>query len=455
MADEVPNNTTKSNTSYQQNVTIPQQAIFLVGTTARGTFETLTPFTNKLIQNIFIGDDYCIYSDNNMDNIYATGNNSSGSLGIGITQTDKQFNTDKPIGIGITQSKFIPIQYFTKNNIKISNIFTNIEGKNTFFQTKHINAQIYGCGYNLYGNLGIKNSDCSSIYEPILIPDLQTKHVIDIKSGNSYNIALCSSNKFPSLVWTVIKVWCNTSHSLLPKNIIELIILFWKLPNTVYSTTGTAGSGFTEGSTHLKGWNELKCDWNVIKIAIGRDISMFLESDGVVWSCGSRWSQTLGWGYQKLKDGGYIYDYNNNIPHTIPYFIDNEIKVIDIQCGMEHSVCLGANGKIYTWGWNSRRVCGFGNGIIKRIFEPMLVMGLEDYFIVEISVGKSHNYVKSKCGKNFMFGWNKYKQCLKFDGQEFVSYPHQIDHIVLEKCKAKEIIKVVCGQFHTNVTVRC
>ncbi len=138
----------------------------------------------------------------------------------------------------------IPIQYFTKNNIKISNIFTNIEGKNTFFQTKDINAQIYGYGYNLYGNLGIKNSDCSSIYEPILIPDLQTKHVIDIKSGNSYNIALCSSNKFPDLVWTVLKVWSNATHSLLPKNIIELIILFWKLPNTVYSTTGTAGLRF-------------------------------------------------------------------------------------------------------------------------------------------------------------------------------------------------------------------
>ena len=95
------------------------------------------------------------------------------------------------------------------------------------------------------------------------------------------------------------------------------------------------------------GWNEIEAlkDKNIIKMAVGRSDSLFLDNKGIIWRCGFKKAVPF------------------EIIDSMNYFIQNKIKITDIQCGDNHFFAIDNNGKVYVWGFNAEWACGIGTDI--------------------------------------------------------------------------------------------
>ena len=251
-----------------------------------------------------------------------------------------------------------PITYFNKHGIKIKQISVNPSSFGSFFISKH--NKLYACGENKCGQLGIESQH--SILQPILVPDLQNEFVIDIQSTINYSIAICSHDD-PKFIKIIVN-WAR--FYLLPQDLINLVILFLKATK-VFATTTLSGTGHLEDDEIIneKGWNVVDSfrDKNIIKCAVGTHHSMFLQDNGVLWTCGSYRGGELGldsnddeFTTHETLQMNYLYK-----PTKIQFFIKEKIVIKDIKCGIVHNIALDINGHVYAWGWNRYGQCGHGS----------------------------------------------------------------------------------------------
>ena len=414
-------------------------ALFFIGFNLYGEFGLdhtnnlmeLTKCPNLSITKAFSSCCYTIYSDNRFQKLWAAGANERRCLATG--GTNKSILT------------YTPITYFKQNQITIKKVCTNVAGLCTFFISDK--GQLYGSGINIneYGNyLGIsQDTKQESHPTPQLVTAL--KNVIDAQSSSFYSIALCSSNN--EQILTILTNWGRIYT--IPNDIMKLLILYTKT-TTIYSTTNIAGSGHEEDQIfdNEYGWNEVKIfkqeNVNIIKIAISKEHSLFLDDSGLVWSCGEKRDGRLG-----SNDERDLF-----IPTRIDYFVENDIKIIDIAVGRAFNLALDVNGKVYSWGDNEDGQCGFAteeDDGEDTIFEPRCI----DYFANEIvdciKCGEDHSYVRTVTGQHFFFGCNEHNECLTFDGEMIVSKPRRIDEILMEKYGIQSIVEVDVGFYNTKI----
>ena len=391
--------------------------------------EILTPIPNKEVSKVFSGNQYSIYADDNFEHLWATGDNSLGSFGTGSVNSD-------------IVHKLTPITYFNKHGIKIKQIFVNQSGYGSFFISK--DNKLYACGDNREGNLGLVKVDSSPVVEPTLVPDL--KNIIDIQSSIAYNIAICTDNHTNFIV--IITNWARI-HSL-PQEIINLIIKFMKTTH-VFATTTNFGTGHLKDAETVKkkGWNIVDSfeDKNIIKCSVGFIHSMFLEDNGVLWTCGSHRKGQLGLGEREVEC------YKLFKPTKIPFFIKEKIVIKDVKCGHSHNIALDVNGKVYSWGDNRWCQCGQGTQSVQYINPPKLIESIKESVIDCIDCGADHSYVRTTNEKHYLFGANFYQQCIKYDDKGNLNAPFRVDQIIKTKCNAKKIIKIQLGFQNTKVTV--
>ena len=345
----------------------------------------------------------------------------------------------------------MPITYFNKHGINIKQIFVSPSGFGSFFISA--DNKLYACGRNSSGQLGIGSKD--NIYELMLVSDLENKFVIDIKSSNDYSIAICSDNNPKFMI--IITNWARLYS--LPQDIINLIILFMKITN-VFATTTESGTGHLEGDeiVNKTGWNMVNSlkDKNIIKCAVGFRHSMFLEENGILWTCGTILSGRLGLG---LKDDEYerldhMQDHYLWKPTKISYFIKEKIVITDVKCGQTHNIALGMNGDVYSWGDNGEGQCGHErddeeDNILNK---PKLIESVKEFVIDYIDCGYCHSYVRTVDKKHYLFG-NDTGECITYNDEDNICIPFRVDQIIKSHCNAKEIIEIKLGWYNTKVAV--
>lgn len=74
--------------------------------------------------------------------------------------------------------------------------------------------------------------------------------------------------------------------------------------------------------------------------------------------------------------------------------------VVQIACGLNHTVALTNNGELYSWGCNKEGQLGLGGDSIKEL-KPKLVSSLASVPMSYIACGGYHSIVVSKSGKLF------------------------------------------------------
>ncbi|WP_027086007.1 carboxypeptidase regulatory-like domain-containing protein [Cohnella panacarvi] len=146
-------------------------------------------------------------------------------------------------------------------------------------------------------------------------------------------------------------------------------------------------------------------------VAAGGSYTLFLKSDGTVWSYGNSSSGILG------GDG-------KNVPSATPVRVSDLTNIVAIDTDNYSAAAIRSDGTVWTWGNNSNGEHGIGNNAAK--LTPSLVPGLTD--VVEVAVGNHHVAARKADGTVWVWGSNSGGQ--QGDGTTTIRYwPHQVQGI--------------------------
>jgi hypothetical protein len=118
-------------------------------------------------------------------------------------------------------------------------------------------------------------------------------------------------------------------------------------------------------------------------------------------------------------------------------------EVVNIESGICHTIVRTSEGKVYVWGKNSYGV--LGNGLNDReIYRPQVNKYLIDLNIIEISCGLCHTIVLTSSGDIYGWGWNRYGQCGNGSDCKYQLIPFKMNDLIDVKFKA-----ISCGTYHS------
>ncbi|XP_052184195.1 ultraviolet-B receptor UVR8 isoform X2 [Diospyros lotus] len=164
-------------------------------------------------------------------------------------------------------------------------------------------------------------------------------------------------------------------------------------------------------------------------------------------SCGGRHSAvitdagallTFGWGLYGQCGQGSTDDELS--PACVSSLLG--IQIDGVAAGLWHTVCVSADGDVYTFGGNQFGQLGTGTDQAETLPRLLDAPGLENMNVKAVSCGARHSAVVTDDGKVFSWGWNKYGQ-LGLGDMIDRSVPSQVQ---IEGCVAKNI---ACGWWHT------
>eukprot|EP00475_Leptophrys_vorax_P020711 TRINITY_DN2840_c0_g1_i3.p1 TRINITY_DN2840_c0_g1~~TRINITY_DN2840_c0_g1_i3.p1 ORF type:complete len:282 (-),score=83.25 TRINITY_DN2840_c0_g1_i3:27-872(-) len=177
---------------------------------------------------------------------------------------------------------------------------------------------------------------------------------------------------------------------------------------------------FGYGKTYALGLNA-KQDQNIPKLitfnpaaeikqaVAGNGFSLFLDSEGRVYSCGSSEYGRLGHGR------GDLYE---KVPRLIRGLAG--VKVVQIAVGEYHAAALSSDGKVFTWGYGKDGQTGSGTTANQDIPRRVLTE-LPDKKIVQIACGGGHTGALTEGGELYLWGRGRSGQLGRGDKLESVA----------------------------------
>lgn len=85
---------------------------------------------------------------------------------------------------------------------------------------------------------------------------------------------------------------------------------------------------------------------------------------------------------------------------------ERRIFVRDIACGRIHSVCVSADGDVYSWGCGDEGATGLDS--TEGVQTPHLVHGIER--VIKIACGSRHTMALTEESSLYAWGWGTYGQ---------------------------------------------
>lgn len=169
----------------------------------------------------------------------------------------------------------------------------------------------------------------------------------------------------------------------------------------------------------------------VSQIACGYAHTLFLLSDGSIWSAGNNEHGQLGLGHEgghhQLKQISSIF----GIPFT------------QVTAGYHHSLALTMSGKVFAWGNNSHGQLGLGD--TRNKYVPHRLTSLKSQPVKHVAAGLHHSVVLTTDGGVFTFGSNGHGQL----GHGMRSGDTSINPRKVFELMGSNVTQVSCGKNHT------
>jgi len=153
-----------------------------------------------------------------------------------------------------------------------------------------------------------------------------------------------------------------------------------------------------------------------------------------VW--GSNGCGQLGLGNTQSKDR-----------YCIPKLCTFNVKIRTVSCGEEHSAFITDIGTLYTMGSNADGRLGIGDKSIKSASTPCLVEALSSSKVVEVACGMGHTMAVIDNGKAYSWGMGQYG-ALGINDCESQWFPVQV---LFNERPSVRIKNVSCGTRHTSM----
>ena len=379
---------------------------------------------NIIVKNIFSGWEHNIIISNTKD-IYSFGNNNNFQCGFPYSNNYKKDNVT------------------IKTPENISSINGGIKGISAACGNEHTlildnTNNVYSFGNNEDGVLGVENSELKS-YSFIKVNfGKYNGRIKDISAGTIHNVALTDDGNIfswgstqggqlglseqyiisncknfsissPTLIKfkqyndlkeqnEIIKISCGEAHTIALNSKNE--VFSWG-----FGSNGQLGLGFCEDSFEL-GTGLIKAriftpqkitalqNKKILDIQCGKTFSMFIDSNGGLYSCGINDLYQLG--IPDLPPQNHVKNFDSQcldyiVPTSLEYFLD--MKVEKISCGEAHCVAIvkdiHSNVKLI-WSWGNNRSGQLGLGDKIKVSLPKPITYLFDY--------KQNKFENISCG---------------------------------------------------------
>uniref|UniRef100_M3XSW5 HECT and RLD domain containing E3 ubiquitin protein ligase family member 6 n=1 Tax=Mustela putorius furo TaxID=9669 RepID=M3XSW5_MUSPF len=260
------------------------------------------------------------------------------------------------------------------------------------------NGELHSYGDNSHGQLGRR--DVQRQEQPKRIPALETLRVDLVSCGKEHSLAVCYKGR--------VFAWGAGSEGQLGIGEFNEINL---IPRKIKTLT----------------------DIKIIQVSCGHHHSLALSEDGRLFTWGSNSHGQLGLGKECPSQAS---------PQRVQ-FLDG-IPLTQVAAGGAHSFALSLSGASFGWGSNSEGQLALRkkNVPVVQSSKPCSVDALENLGVVYISCGYEHTAVLTQTGKVFTFGGNSYGQ-LGYSptaGKEGPQLVEGIDGLVSQ---------IDCGSYHT------
>ncbi|GEM_PF-2430587 len=258
---------------------------------------------------------------------------------------------------------------------EISQPFTAIDANARYSLAMRSDGSLWGWGANEYGQLGI--SDFTSIPYPVNLLD----DVMTMSAGWYHSMAITKDGR----------LWATGAN----RN------------GQLGNKTATDIAGFVPVASNMK------------EVACGGYHSLALDTDGVLWATGNN-------AYGQLGD---------NTLDAKTTFVKVAEHVVSIAAGAFHSLYIDKDGQLWATGANEEGQLGNGNQTDSHSF----IKVADD--VVTVSAGRNHSAYIDGSDRLWVMGDNRFGQA---DG--FAYQPNVWPYPVMENVK-----NVCCGWYHNMV----
>lgn len=259
--------------------------------------------------------------------------------------------------------------------------------------------QVYGIGAHLTGKAALFPLERlhaleAALWNPLLLLNGNNKFLIHSHTHEIYGIGC---NEFGSLCSTSTDSDSNSDYALTHFNSLyhwlevgdqdERVVV---VSNSLYSNDAVVqlsngsvyASSLTMGTSG--GWTRkfIKRRWDVdcrvVQIECGLLHSLFLASSGVIYACGSNVNGQCGLGHASTEERSI---------QVVSAFVEQDVKITNVHCGQHHNCAIDAHGGLFCWGKNTHHQCSNDKEMGRCVVKPTRVL-LE-----------SKNIAKAQCGQ--------------------------------------------------------
>ncbi|KAI9202852.1 regulator of chromosome condensation 1/beta-lactamase-inhibitor protein II [Polychytrium aggregatum] len=141
-------------------------------------------------------------------------------------------------------------------------------------------------------------------------------------------------------------------------------------------------------------WAKVRCGWNH---------TAALDQDGILWTFGENRYGQLGY-----DTGGAESSCTATSVRGLPG------PVVDVDCGIRHTVAVLENGQVWAWGCNrsgqlGQRQSDAGNSKSNLApFQPLRIQGIDNG--AAVACGQKHTIILTLDGEIYALGWNRHGQ---------------------------------------------
>jgi alpha-tubulin suppressor-like RCC1 family protein len=323
--------------------------------------------SNATIISIVAGSYYSFALDSN-GNLWATGYNGYGGLGLGDNKAQNSF---QPVTISnlTSNAKIISIAAGWDHSIALDS-----------------NGNLWATGRNYDGQLGLSNKYDQNSFKPVTISGLASSaRIVSIAVSQWHSLALDSRGK----------QWATGGNG-----------------------EGELGLGNIISQTSFKPVQSGSiANATIVSIVASNSYSLALDSDGKLWATGyNEWGQ-LGLG-------------NNNRqisfqPVTIPNLPSNA-TIVSIAAGHWYSFVIDSNGKLWSSGDNHYGQLGLSDTANRNLFQPVTIPN-SNATIISNALGREHSLALTSDGELRATGYNLDGQLGlvdNYDRNEFMPVPN-------------------------------
>ena len=343
---------------------------------------------NKKILDVACGKFHTAILTNDSDNnLYTCGSNEHGQLGIGLIINKKNSFT-------------ICDQFF---NINLKNVSCGYN--HTAVVSNEQNNNLYTCGYNLYGQLGILAQNSVNIFHKVL--NLINKKVTKVSCGENHtaflttenlkNLYLFGNNNYGQLGYVKQNTTIPANSYKINKKILDV---YCGAVTTCIITDEISNNLYIAGSNQynlLNNINLKSTNFAFLNNIYKEKTSLIYHNYNALFILNNSKIS-----YTNIKNDGFLLGYNNQSNYGFyfnkyifknPFLINN---IAQISCGENHTAILTYEpiDNLYISGSNNYGQCGlfFDNNISKYVNNWI------DTF-TKITLGVKITNVS--CGKNF------------------------------------------------------